>query len=152
MFCCCLFQDAKTLRDHVRRNPSRKALCQQNCPCLLHVILKIFLKVVLLCIYYLNYKLVLHNDILNTPAFAPSTTINKQRSKQLNNIVTYLIKLFKNYYFSLAKQKIPILLSMCCYKTLFLDFLTLSQHLFKLKKQLQLLVVSCIVLNPGHFT
>lgn len=118
----------------------QEKLYVSNCPCLLYVILKVFLKV-LLCIYYLNYKLVLHNDILNTPAFASSTTINKQRNKQLNNIVTYLIRLLKNYYFSLAKQKIPILLSICCYKTLLLDFLTLSQHLFTLKKQLQLFVL-----------
>ena len=54
----------------------QEKLYVSNCPCLLYVILKVFLKV-LLCIYYLNYKLVLHNDILNTPAFASSTTINK---------------------------------------------------------------------------
>lgn len=45
----------------------QEKLYVSNCPCLLYVILKVFLKVVLLCIYYLNYKLVVHNDILNTP-------------------------------------------------------------------------------------
>lgn len=45
----------------------QEKLYVSNCPCLLYAILKVFLKVVLLCIYYLNYKLVVHNDILNTP-------------------------------------------------------------------------------------
>lgn len=52
----CLLQDAKTLRDHVRRNPSRKALCQQLSLSFVCYFKGLFKSCFI--IYYLNYKLV----------------------------------------------------------------------------------------------